>query len=198
MKIICKVNPFAKGLPVCIVKFVAMTRVGLLSDTHGYLDDAIKKHLESVDQIWHAGDFGTIAVLEELEAMKPVKAVYGNIDGAELRLCMPECRAGKVEDISVLMLHIGGYPGRYSPKAKALIKAHMPDLFISGHSHILKIMRDPKTGMLHINPGAAGRHGFHHVRTMVRFSIEGRKIKDVEVIELGPRSEQFMEPGLPV
>lgn len=167
-----------------------MTRIGLLSDTHGFLDENIIKHLENVDEIWHAGDFGTIAVSDKLSSVKPLKGVYGNVDGTELRAVHPLHQRFRCEAVDVWITHIGGYPGHYAPAVKSDIVSNTPDLFITGHSHILKVMRDitfPK--LLHMNPGAAGTHGFHHMRTMMRFTIHNKTIADVEVIELGLRGD---------
>ena len=164
-----------------------MQRIALLSDTHNYLDPKIYKYFDSCDQIWHAGDVGTISITSELEKIKPVIAVYGNIDGQDVRKVHPLNQRFMCEEVKVFMTHIGGYPNRYSPEALELIKMDRPKLFISGHSHILKVMFDQKYQLLHINPGAAGIHGFHNVKTMVRFTIDKDKIKDLEVIELGPR-----------
>jgi len=164
-----------------------MKRIGLLSDTHHYLDDAILKHLQSCDEIWHGGDFGTITIAEQLQAIKPLKGVYGNIDGKDIRNEYPEVLEWTCEGVKVLMIHIGGYPPKYNATSKPLIKAYQPKLFISGHSHILKIMYDDKLDCLHINPGAAGKQGWHTVRTLVRFTIDGADIRDCEVVELGPR-----------
>ncbi len=164
-----------------------MTRIGLISDTHGYLDDAVFRHFADCDEIWHTGDFGP-GVIEPLQAFKPLKGVYGNIDGTDVRSEFSEMLSWKCEEVNVLMIHIGGYPGRYSPLAKKEILERKPLLFISGHSHILKVMYDDKLKCLHMNAGAAGRHGWHKVRTLIRFVIDGRNIKQCEVIELGPRS----------
>lgn len=164
-----------------------MKRIGLLSDTHHYVDDAIFKHFDKCDEIWHAGDFGTAAVAEELQKFKPLKGVYGNIDGYDIRSQFAEVLPFSCEEVKVLMIHIGGYPGKYTPLARTNIISFQPKLFISGHSHILKIMYDDKFKCLHINPGAAGKHGWHKVRTLVRFAIDGENIKDCEVIELGKR-----------
>lgn len=164
-----------------------MQRIALLSDTHNYLDPKIFKYFESCDQIWHAGDIGTISITDELSKIKPVVAVYGNIDGQNVRKVHPENQLFKCEEVSVFMTHIGGYPNRYNYEALDIIKKKSPKLFICGHSHILKVMYDKKYNLLHINPGAAGIHGFHKVKTLVRFSIDGDKIKDLEVIELGNR-----------
>lgn len=166
-----------------------MKRIGLLSDTHGYLDQELKKYLNSCDEIWHAGDIGSLSVTDRLESWKPVRAVYGNIDNDKIRIVHPENQIFEVEGIKVLMTHIGGYPGRYNPRVLELIRTEKPKLYICGHSHILKVMFDKKHDCLHMNPGAAGIHGFHKVKTLLRFSLEGGNIKDLEVIELGKRSE---------
>ncbi|MBX2905627.1 MAG: metallophosphoesterase family protein [Taibaiella sp.] len=165
-----------------------MTRIGLISDTHDFLDDAVFRHFEQCDEIWHAGDFGTSAIADKLKAVKPLRGVYGNIDGNDIRAEYPEKLVFECEGVRVLMIHIGGYPGRYSATAKQAIAAYKPQLFISGHSHILKVMYDDKYQCLHMNPGAAGRHGWHKVRTLIRFVIDGIEMKHCEVIELGPRS----------
>ena len=161
-----------------------MTRVGLLSDTHHYLDETIFEHLKNCDEIWHAGDFGTIEIADRLKSLKPLKGVYGNIDGQDIRSIYPEILRWKCEDVNVMMKHIGGYPPNYNPSVKKELKVNPPQLFISGHSHILKITFDKGLQCLHINPGAAGKQGWHKVRTMVRFTIDKKDIKDCEVIEL--------------
>jgi hypothetical protein len=164
-----------------------MKKILLLSDTHGYLDDRILKYAAEADELWHAGDIGTTAVSDSLKNFTPLKAVYGNIDGAEVRKEFPLNNRFMCEEVDVWITHIGGYPGRYSPAVKEEIKANPPRIFISGHSHILKVMNDKKLGLLHMNPGAAGKQGFHQVRTMLRFKIDGKDIKDLEVIELGKK-----------
>lgn len=164
-----------------------MTKILLLSDTHGYVDDRILKYCNEAEEVWHAGDIGTTAVSDAIQKIKPLKAVYGNIDGAEIRKEFPLNNRFMCEEVDVWITHIGGYPGRYSPAVKEEIKANPPRLFISGHSHILKVMNDKNLGLLHMNPGAAGKQGFHQVRTMLRFVIEGKEIKDLEVIELGKK-----------
>jgi len=164
-----------------------MQKIALLSDTHNHLDERVIKYLEGVDEVWHAGDIGTISICERIGSIKPVRAVYGNIDGQDVRKVYPEYLRFMCEEVEVLMTHIGGYPDRYSPGALAEIKKQPPKLFICGHSHILKVMFDKKYNLLHINPGAAGIHGFHLVKTMVRFVINKDKISDLEVIELGKR-----------
>lgn len=161
-----------------------MTRIGLISDTHSYLDDAVFKHFENCDEIWHAGDFGTIELADRLDAFKPLKGVYGNIDDKDVRIVYPEHLRFKCEDVDVWMTHIGGYPGRYSQNIKAEIYSNPPKLFITGHSHILKVMFDKKINCLHMNPGAAGKQGWHKVRTLLRFNIDGDKIQDLQIIEL--------------
>ncbi len=164
-----------------------MKKIGLLSDTHNYLDDSIFQYFDKCDEIWHAGDFGSIELVEQLSSFKPFKGVYGNIDGKDVRQVCPEHLRFQCEDVDVWMTHIGGYPGRYAPQVKSEIRDHPPKLFICGHSHILKVQYDPKLALLHLNPGAAGKQGWHQVRTLMRFSIDCTKIFDLEVIELGIR-----------
>ena len=161
-----------------------MTRIGLLSDTHTYWDEKFHKYFMECDEIWHAGDIGSETLIKKLAEIKPVRAVYGNIDGQNIRMDFPKVAVFTIEKVKVLMTHKGGYPGKYNPEIKPIINSEKPNLFISGHSHILKVMFDKKLNCLHINPGAAGKTGFHKVRTLVRFSIEQDKIKDLEVIEL--------------
>jgi uncharacterized protein len=162
-----------------------MTKIGLLSDTHSYLNEAVFKHFENVDEIWHAGDFGNIEVADRLAAFKPLKGVYGNIDGADVRLVYPENLRFKCEEVDVWITHIGGYPDKYSPLVRKEIYANPPKLFICGHSHILKVVYDKKISCLHLNPGAAGKQGWQKVSTLMRFAISGDKIQDLQVIELG-------------
>ena len=164
-----------------------MTRIGLLSDTHSFLDPAILKHFKKCDEIWHAGDIGDESVLDQLKAFKPTIAVYGNIDSHIIRKECSLHRRFTCEDVDVWITHIGGYPNRYNLHIQKEIETNPPQLFISGHSHILKVMYDKKLSLLHINPGAAGKIGFHAVRTILRFTINGTEIKDIEVIELGKR-----------
>lgn len=164
-----------------------MTRIGLISDTHHFLDDSVFKHFEKCDEIWHAGDFGTIEIADKLSQFKPFKGVYGNIDGYDVRSVYPETLRWKCEEVNVLMTHIGGYPGKYTAAVKEQMKTSPPQLFISGHSHILKIIYDKQFDCLHMNPGAAGRQGWHAMRTIIRFAIDGKVMKDCEVIELGKR-----------
>ncbi|MBS1586835.1 MAG: metallophosphoesterase family protein [Bacteroidetes bacterium] len=164
-----------------------MTNIGLISDTHSYLDEAVFKHFDRCDEVWHIGDFGTAELAEQLKAFKPLRGVYGNIDGQDIRLEFPERLRFKCEEVEVLMTHIGGYPGRYAPKIKEEMYSNPPQLFLSGHSHILKVIFDDKIKCLHMNPGAAGRVGWHKVRTLIRFVIDGKNMKNCEVIELGKK-----------
>lgn len=164
-----------------------MIKIGLLSDTHSVLDDQILKDFSECDELWHAGDIGSMEVLEKLEAFLPVRAVYGNIDNATIRRACPLNQRFTVEGLDVFMTHIGGYPGRYTARVRDIIRKDPPQLYICGHSHILKIMPDRKHNLLHINPGACGIHGFHREKTIVRFGIESGKIKNLEVINLGKR-----------
>ncbi|MBQ7747507.1 MAG: metallophosphoesterase family protein [Paludibacteraceae bacterium] len=162
-----------------------MKKIGLLSDTHGFLDDKVFEHFKDCDEVWHAGDIGTVEVADRLAAFKPLRAVYGNIDGDKLRVMFKQHERWMCEGVDVWMTHIGGYPGKYAREVKPEIFMHPPKLFISGHSHILKVMYDRKLGTLHINPGAEGKYGFHNVRTLVRFEIDGTDIRNLEVIEIG-------------
>jgi putative phosphoesterase len=164
-----------------------MVRIGLLSDTHGHLPDAVFEHFKQVDEIWHAGDIGHLEVVEKLQSFKPFRAVYGNIDGQEIRAQFPENLVFQVEEVPVFMTHIGGYPPKYNANSKPLILKHRPHLFISGHSHILKVMPDPALNLIHINPGACGLQGWHQVKTLVRFEIDGNRLNHLEVIELGKK-----------
>ena len=165
-----------------------MKRIGLLSDTHGYFDDRIAHHLRGCDEVWHAGDFGTAAVVGDLAALAPVfRGVYGNIDGADVRRTEPLVQDFVVEGLRVLITHIGGYPNHYAPAARPLLDAIRPGLFVTGHSHILRVLPDKARGLLHLNPGAAGRHGFHQVRTLLRFGIEAGKVVELQAVELGKR-----------
>ncbi len=164
-------------------------KIGLLSDTHSYLDDQITRLLTGCDEIWHAGDFGSIEVSDRLNEIAPLRGVYGNIDDAAIRQVHPKVNRFTLNGLDVMMTHIGGYPGKYHPDVRSEIKLNPPQLYITGHSHILKIMPDKSlNNLLHINPGAAGKHGFHKVRTMVRFSINDGKVADLQVIELGKRA----------
>ena len=164
-----------------------MKRIGLISDTHGYLDEQVSRHFEQCDEIWHAGDFGSIELANQLAAKKPLKGVYGNIDGNDIRTVYPEQLIFMCEDVKVMMRHIGGSPPKYNPETRKELAIHQPRLFISGHSHILKVMYDEKLQCLHMNPGAAGNQGWHKVRTIITFAIDGKDMKDCKVIELGSR-----------
>ena len=161
-----------------------MKRIGLLSDTHGHWDERYARHFAECDEVWHAGDIGSLEVAEKFEAFRPFRAVYGNIDGRDIRLRYPEVNRFTIEGADVLIKHIGGYPGNYDASIRGTLRTNPPTLFISGHSHILKVMHDRHINTLHINPGAAGIHGFHKVRTLVRFTIDGGAFSDLEVIEL--------------
>lgn len=162
-----------------------MKRIGLLSDTHNHWDERFAKYFTVCDEIWHAGDFGDIRVADKLKEIAPLRGVCGNIDGSVVRMEYPEVLSFRCENVNVMMKHIGGYPGRYDPKAYRILCHDRPQLFISGHSHILKVMFDKYLNLLHINPGAAGLSGQQAVRTLVRFVIDDSNIKDLEVIELG-------------
>ena len=160
-----------------------MKKILLLSDTHSYIDDRILDYAQQADEIWHAGDIGDISVTDKLAAIKPLRAVYGNIDDNKARADFPLNNRFTVGGVDVLITHIGGYPGKYSPAIRNEIYSNPPKLFISGHSHILKVMPDKKLGLIHMNPGAVGKHGFQKVRTMLRFELNAGKIEDLEVIE---------------
>lgn len=160
-----------------------MTKIGLLSDTHGWLNPAIYDFFKDCDEIWHAGDIGSDDVAIELSAFKKLRAVYGNIDDWEIRADYPQFQIFKVEDVKVVMTHIGGYPNAYAPGIRQMLLEKRPDIFISGHSHILKVMRDPKLNLLHLNPGAAGMKGFHKKVTMLRFQINGKEATNLEIYE---------------
>jgi len=164
-----------------------MKRIGLLSDTHGFLDDAVFKHFDQCDEIWHAGDFGNIELADKLAAFKPLRGVYGNIDGKDVRICHPLDLRFMCEGVDVWMTHIGGYPGKYDARIRTELYINPPKLFICGHSHILKVIFDKKIGTLHLNPGAAGKQGWHKVRSMLRFSVSEENIHNLEIIELGNR-----------
>lgn len=166
-----------------------MIQIGLISDTHGFLDDNVFTHFKNCGEIWHAGDFGTIEIARRLshELHVPLKGVYGNIDGQDIRSEFPEQSVFACEEVKVMIRHIGGYPPKYNPETKKELTMHQPHLFISGHSHILRIMFDEKINCLYMNPGAAGRQGWQKVRTIVRFMIDGKEIKNCEVIELGKK-----------
>ncbi|UYQ91502.1 metallophosphatase family protein [Chitinophaga horti] len=161
-----------------------MKRIGLMSDTHSYLHPQVFKYFDQVDEIWHAGDIGNAELADQLEAFKPFRAVWGNVDGADLRVRYPEVNRFILEDVKVWITHIGGYPGKYAPSIKEIIHKYPPHLYITGHSHILKVVRDPKLNLLHINPGACGQQGWHKVKTLVRFVLDSGNISQLEVIEL--------------
>lgn len=162
-------------------------RIGLMSDTHSFLDERVFTHFAECDEIWHGGDFGSIDLIDKLRAFKPLRGVFGNIDNREIQSEFPENLFWETAGLTVFMTHIAGYPGRYVPRVRDVLTEKKPGLFISGHSHILKIMPDRKLNLLHINPGACGNEGWHKVKTLVRFSIDVGKIHDLEVIELGQR-----------
>ena len=163
-----------------------MKKIGLLSDTHAYLNPKIFKHFKDCDEIWHAGDWGSIEVAEELLAFKPVRAVHGNIDSYEIRKIFPASCRFLCEEVDVFITHIGGYPGKYAKSILEILQKNPPQLFISGHSHILRVAYDKNLDLLHINPGAAGKYGFHTKETLIRFEIDKKKIQNLEVIELNP------------
>ena len=160
-----------------------MKKIILISDTHGYIDEKIVKYANKVDEIWHAGDIGDISVSDKLKKIKPLKGVYGNIDDQKIRAEFPLHNRFICEKVSVWITHIGGYPKRYNPKILEELKSNPPDLFICGHSHILKVINDKELDLLHMNPGAIGKHGLHRVRTMIQFEINGKKIENLSVIE---------------
>ena len=162
-------------------------KILLLSDTHSYIDDRILEYAQNADEIWHAGDFGNLEVIDELKKAGTLRGVFGNIDVAKIRAEFPEINIFECEKVKVFMIHIGGYPQKYAPRVKQQLKEEKPQLFISGHSHILKVMFDKELEILHFNPGAAGKHGWHKMRTMLRFEINGEKIENLEIIELGAK-----------
>lgn len=162
-----------------------MTKILLLSDTHSHIDDTILKYVQLADEVWHAGDIGDLIITDTLKKLKPLRAVFGNIDDDKCRMEFPLHNRFFCEDVDVWITHIGGYPGKYNPNIKQELELNPPNLFICGHSHILKVMFDKKNNFLHMNSGAVGKSGFHQVRTMLRFVIDGNKIKDLEVIEIG-------------
>lgn len=163
-------------------------KIGLLSDTHSYLDPKVLNYFKDCDEIWHAGDIGDRAVVDELEKIKPLRAVFGNIDDQDMQVRYPEDLWFDCEGLTVWMTHIGGAPPNYNPRIKKVFKERTPDIFICGHSHILRVKKDPNyKNLLYLNPGAAGNHGFHHIKTIMRFEVIGKEIKNMEVIELGKR-----------
>ena len=167
-----------------------MKKIGILSDTHGMLDERVFEHFALCDEVWHAGDIGSLEVLNKLQAFKPLRAVWGNIDGHDIRILLPQHNRFMCEGVKVWLTHIGGYPGKYDALVRPEIFRQPPDVFVCGHSHILKVQYDKMLKLLHINPGAAGKYGFHKVQTLIRFVIDGEKIQNLEVIELKTR-----EPG---
>jgi putative phosphoesterase len=167
--------------------FLSMKKILLLSDTHGYIDDQILKFVKQADEVWHAGDIGNLDVTDTLKKIKPLRAVFGNIDGAEVRSEFPLDAKFEIEKTSIWMTHIGGYPNKYHQRIREELKQNPPKIFIAGHSHILKVQYDKKLNLLHLNPGAAGIHGFHKIRTMLRFTLDNGNIKDMEIIELSNR-----------
>jgi len=173
-----------------LIAYDVVVQIGLLSDTHGYLDEAIFTYFKKCDEVWHAGDFGPVEVLDRLKAFKPVRGVFGNIDGAEIRAELTLDLEWEIEGLRVYMTHVGGHPGNYDRRAKRELVKRKPDLFICGHSHIARVMRDPKLKLLHMNPGAAGRTGWHLTRSALRFTLDQERIGNVELIELGPRSSK--------
>ena len=164
-----------------------MKKILLLSDTHSYIDDQILKFVKQADEVWHAGDIGNLKVTDAIQNLKPLRAVYGNIDDKNARAEFPLDAKFEVENVVVWMTHIGGYPNKYNLRIREEIKKKPPKIFIAGHSHILKVQFDKKLNLLHLNPGAAGNHGFHKVRTMLRFELEKGEIKNLEIIELAKR-----------
>ncbi len=172
------------------IKNNKMKQIGLFSDTHGYLDPTLFRHFETCDEIWHAGDIGSISIVEDLRRFKPSRIVYGNIDSHEIRVRTAADLYFDIEGFSVWITHIGGYPPRYNPAVKKALKDNPPDIFVCGHSHVLRVMRDPACGNLwYINPGAAGKEGFHHMRTAMKFTLDNGIIRDMAVVELGKRGQ---------
>lgn len=166
-----------------------MKKILLISDTHGLLDSKLHKHILEADEVWHGGDIGNLAVCDEIEKLKPLRAVWGNIDGTSARIRFQEDLFFTCEEMKVYITHIGGYPGKYNNRVLALMKKEKPDIFICGHSHILKVMFDKSLNLLHMNPGSCGNSGFHAVKTALRFEIEKRDVKNLSIIELGPRGK---------
>ncbi len=164
-----------------------MKKILLLSDTHSYIDEQILKFVKQADEVWHVGDIGDLKVTDTLKKIKPLRAVYGNIDNKDARAEFPLDLKFTIENITVWMTHIGGYPNKYNLRIREEIKQNPPKIFISGHSHILKVQYDKKLELLHLNPGAAGKHGFHKIRTMLRFEVDKSDIKNLEIIELAKR-----------
>ncbi|CAL2077471.1 Phosphoesterase [Tenacibaculum dicentrarchi] len=170
-----------------MISFVIMKKILLLSDTHSYIDDQILKFVKQADEVWHAGDIGNLKVTDTIKKIKPLRAVYGNIDDNNARAEFPLDNKFTIEGVSVWITHIGGYPNAYKPRVREELQKKTPKIFISGHSHILKVQYDKKFNLLHLNSGAAGKHGFHKIRTMLRFELDKGEIKNMEVIELAKR-----------
>ena len=168
-----------------------MPRIGVISDTHDYLDEKVFHYFKECDEIWHAGDFGTIELADKLASFKPLRGVYGNIDGKDVRIVYPKELIFETGGAKIFMTHIMGYPGRYSKGISQYIKQIKPDITVTGHSHILKVITDPTNKNIHINPGAAGKHGFHHVRTLIIFDLNEGKISNMKAVELGPRAKKM-------
>lgn len=167
-----------------------MTKIGLISDTHGFLDESVFTHFKDCDEIWHAGDIGSLEIIEKLEGFKPTRFVFGNIDEKEIQWEVPENQNFTIEGLDVWMTHIGGSPPNYNPAVKIQLKIKTPDIFVCGHSHILKVMRDPKqNNMIFLNPGAAGKQGWHKMKTLLRFTLDSGKMSNLEVVELGLRGK---------
>jgi uncharacterized protein len=163
-------------------------KIGLLSDTHGHIDERMLHHLQGCDEIWHAGDIGALAVTDALQKIAPLRAVWGNIDGKEIRQQFPEHQHFVCGGMKIWMTHIGGTPPRFNPAIRPVLKQEKPQLFVCGHSHILRVVQDPTFEVLYLNPGAAGRHGFHKIRTLLRFTLQAGALTDMQAIELGPRA----------
>jgi len=180
-----KVAQFLYFCGIQLQKYIFLKKILLLSDTHSYIDDRILEYAKNADEIWHVGDFGNLEVIDELKKVGKLRGVFGNIDDAKIRAEFPEIAIFECEKVKIFMIHIGGYPHKYAPKVKEKLKEEKPQIFISGHSHILKVMYDKELEILHLNPGAAGKHGWHKMRTMLRFEVNGEKIENLEVIELG-------------
>ena len=167
-----------------------MTKIGLISDTHGFLDETVFKHFAACDEVWHAGDIGSVEIIEKLEAFKPTRIVFGNIDQKEIQWKVPEHQRFMLEGFDVWITHIGGYPPYYNPNVKKEFRLKTPDIFVCGHSHILRVMRDAKqNNMIYLNSGAAGKEGFHKMKTLLRFTLDNQKMINLEVVELGLRGK---------
>ena len=182
-----KVAQFLYFCGIQLQKYIFLKKILLLSDTHSYIDDRILEYAKNADEIWHVGDFGNLEVIDELKKVGKLRGVFGNIDDAKIRAEFPEIAIFECEKVKIFMIHIGGYPHKYAPRVKEKLKEEKPQIFISGHSHILKVMYDKELEILHLNPGAAGKHGWHKMRTMLRFEINGEKIENLEVVELGAK-----------